>query len=139
MTQAAVAVVQAYYDALAQGDIEGLFAVLAADAVLEEAASLPYAGVYEGHGAWREFATVFNQVWQDPAIAVESIADAGDYVIGLARLRAKSRHTGQTIDMPLAEFFFLEAGKIKKLLPFYWDTAAVVRAIAPITNDPASH
>ncbi len=42
----AIEVVRAYYDALERGDLEAMLAVIADDAVLEEAASLPYAGVY---------------------------------------------------------------------------------------------
>ncbi len=52
-------------------------------------------------------------------ITVNSIADAGAYAIGLAHLRAKSRRTGQSIEMPLAELFWVVDGKIVRLLPFY--------------------
>ncbi|MFH7030823.1 MAG: nuclear transport factor 2 family protein [Heteroscytonema crispum UTEX LB 1556] len=123
-------VVQAYYDALATGDMQGLLAVVAEDIVLEEASSLPYAGVYKGYAGWQEFGAAFNNVWQDAVIKVDSINDAGDYIVGLARLSAKSRNTGKSIEMPLAEFFWVADGKITRLLPFYWDTAAVVNAIA---------
>lgn len=128
--QAALEVVQAYYDALQRSDLEGLLAVAADDIVLEEASSLPYAGVYRGHTGWQDFGAAFTAVWQDPVITVDSIADAGDYVVGLARLSAKSRRTGKSIEMPLAEFFWVADGKIKRLLPFYWDTAAVLKTIS---------
>jgi ketosteroid isomerase-like protein len=55
MSQDALLVVQNYYDALARGDNEGLLAVAASDTVLEEASSLPYAGIYKGHKGWMEF------------------------------------------------------------------------------------
>ncbi len=122
-------VVQAYYDALARGDLEGVLAVIADDAVLEEPASLPYAGIHRGHKAWLNFGAAFNTVWQDPVIDVDSIADAGAYVVGLAHLRAKSRRTGKSIEMPLAELFWVADGKITRLLPFYWDTAAALHAL----------
>ncbi len=31
--------------------------------------------------------------------------------------------------MPLAELFYVADGKIKRLVPFYWDTAAVLRVL----------
>ncbi len=125
----ALEVVQAYYDALQRGDMDTLLAIAAENIVLEEASSLPYAGIYKGHAGWQEFGAAFNAVWQDPVITVDSIADAGAYVIGLARLSAKSRRTGKSIEMPLAEFFWVAEGKITRLLPFYWDTAAVLSTI----------
>jgi ketosteroid isomerase-like protein len=65
MSQNAVFVVQKYYNALAKGDMEQLIAIAASDIVLEEASSLPYAGVYKGHQGWMEFGRAFNHVWQD--------------------------------------------------------------------------
>ncbi|MBW4511942.1 MAG: nuclear transport factor 2 family protein [Scytonematopsis contorta HA4267-MV1] len=129
MSQDAVLVVKKYYDALAKGDMEQLLAVAAADIILEEASSLPYAGIYQGHQGWMEFGAAFNTVWQDAAITVDSINDAGHYVIGLARLSAKSRSTLKSIEMPLAELFWVVDGKIKRLIPFYWDTAAVLKVL----------
>lgn len=129
MSLNALSIVQTYYAALARGDMEQLIAIAADDIVLEEASSLPYAGVYKGHQGWMEFGTAFNQVWQDAVIKVDSINDAGDYVVGLAHLSAKSRSTSKSIEMPLAEFFWITDGKIKRLVPFYWDTAAVLKAL----------
>ena len=128
-TQTPVETVQAYYTALENGDFNGVLAVVAEDGVLEEPASLPYTGTYRGRADWRRFGERFNTVWQDPMITVESIADAGEFVIGLARLQATARQTKRTIDMPLAELFWVKDGKITKLLPFYWDTAAAVNAM----------
>jgi ketosteroid isomerase-like protein len=124
-----VEVVQAFYNAMERGDLEGMLAVVDSDAVLEEANSLPYAGVYRGHAAWRNLSAEFHAMWQDSVTTVDSIADAGPYVVSLIRWRAKSRHTGRTIEIPLAEFFWVVDGKITRLLPFYWDTAAVLRVI----------
>jgi uncharacterized protein len=129
MSQNALSVVQTYYEALARGNMEQLIAIIADDIVLEEASSLPYAGIYKGHQGWMEFGTAFNTVWQDATITVDSINDAGDYVVGLARLSAKSRSTLKSIEMPLAEFFWIADGKIKRLVPFYWDTASVLKAL----------
>ncbi|MEO0535804.1 MAG: hypothetical protein AAF215_18270 [Cyanobacteria bacterium P01_A01_bin.123] len=51
--QTAVETVQAYDTALTHGDLDGVLAVVATDAVLEEPDSLPYAGTYRGHEDWR--------------------------------------------------------------------------------------
>jgi uncharacterized protein len=124
-----VEVVQAFYSAMQRGDVEGMLAVVDSDAVLEEANSLPYAGVYRGHAAWRNLSAEFYATWQDSVNTIDSIADVGPYVVSLIRWRATSRHTGRTIEIPLAEFFWVVEGKITRLLPFYWDTAAVLRVI----------
>ncbi len=129
MTQTAVEIVHAYYDALEHGDMTTLLAIASEQILVEGATSLPYAGKCQGRIAWVQFAEKFQQVWDNPVFAIENIHETGDCVVGLARLKATSKKTKKMIDMPMAEFFWIEDGKISRLLPFYWDTAAVIQAI----------
>lgn len=130
MTQTAVEVVYAYYDALQHGDMTTLLAIASDNIILEEATSLPYAGKYQGRVEWVKFAEKFQQVWENPTFIIENINESSEYVVGLTRLKAKSKVTAKIIDMAIAEFFWIEHGKINRLLPFYWDTAAIVKAIS---------
>lgn len=130
MTQTAVEIVHAYYDALQHGDMTTLLAIASEDIVLDGASSLPYAGKLQGRLGWTQFAQKFQQVWENPIISIENINEASEFVVGLARLQAKSKLTLKAIDMPIADFFWIENGKIQRLLPFYWDTAAIVQAMS---------
>jgi ketosteroid isomerase-like protein len=57
----------------------------------------------------------------------ESLFDAGDFVVNRTLGEFVSRKTGESIELPVVEFYWLEDGKIVEILPFYWDTNAVAR------------
>ncbi len=123
-----VDVVNAMYAAANRGDMAGVTDAYAEDVVIEEAASLPFGGVYHGHDGFKAFIDAFTGSWEHFSNADLQVLDAGDTVIGLSRLQARSKR-GVDVDVPLAEFFRVKDGRIVELKPFYFDGEAITRAI----------
>ena len=65
-------------------------------------------------------------------MAVEALEIAGDPERALlaCRLRLTARRTGTVIEQPFAERLRFKDGKLIEGTPFYFDTAALVEALA---------
>jgi len=123
-----VDVVKAMYAAASAGDMAGVTGSYAPDIVIEEAASLPFGGVYRGLEGFSAFLQAFTGCWEHFTNADLQILDAGETVVGMSRLQARSK-SGVEVDVPLAEFFRVRDGKIVELRPFYFDGDAIIQAI----------
>lgn len=98
--------------------------------VSHQAESLPYGGNYHGHDGFKQFATKLGATWQQQFTAVEEFIDAGDKVIVRERLKAQAKGNGKEINVPVIEIFTVRDEKIVGIEVFYWDTAAVLQALA---------
>ncbi len=54
---------------------------------------------------------------------------AGDTVVILCRLVTRSRTTGQTLDLPMAQEVRVEDGRIIEFRPYYWNVPAYRAAV----------
>ena len=71
MSQENVELVRRGYEALARGDFDALFQVLAPDVEMRDAANFPEAGVYKGHQGVLDFLSQQAPVWDDFQILPE--------------------------------------------------------------------
>lgn len=106
-----VAVVQAYYDALATKDIETLFSLLAPDCVITQDPAVPWGGRYEGLDEFVRFGTALRECI-DSQVEMGALfaADGGVYQYG--RTRGVVRRSGTAFDIAEVHRFTVRDGKI---------------------------
>lgn len=102
------------YAAFARGDIPGFLAMMDANVVWHEAASLPYGGTYRGPDAILQNIFVpLGGDWDQFSATPERVIGDGAEVAVLGRYRAISKHNGKRLDVPFVHVFtFDDAGKI---------------------------
>lgn len=123
-----VEVIEAFYAALRQSDYDQVETLLEQDFTLHQSESLPYGGLYHGvEGVQASFKTFFGVWRQFRSEEVEYLELDAERVLALSRIRATT-HTGEEIDMPMAQLFRVKGQKLAEAHPFYWDTAEIVRA-----------
>ena len=128
MSKQNLAIVKKLYDAAQQGDMDTILSLISPEFVMYEADGLPFAGTYHGSEGFSQFVEAFANTWSEFSNTELEVLDANPYVIGLSKLRATGKRSGETIEVPLAEFFRVEGDHIVELRPFYFDGAAVARA-----------
>ncbi len=92
-----------------------------------EAASLPYAGEYEGvDGFLRLVRRVFT-TFADINVAIQDYIAEGEHVVVLATMSGKRKKDGESFEMPITEIWQVLDGRIMEIRPFYFDTQEVNR------------
>lgn len=91
------------------------------------AASHPYAGVYRGVTGFQElFRKVFRETYDHFEPKINEFTEGPQSVVTICTVTVKGKKTGKTIDMPLAEVFRFEDGKLRSITPHYLDTKVLV-------------
>ncbi len=122
-------VVRAYF-AAAHQDEAALLATVATDGFIDVPASLPYGGLHRGHDGFRAALAGFAAAWRNVRSMELSYALSGGQVVSLSRMTATAVPTGRPVDMRVAETFRVIGGKIAEVRPYYFDTAALLQALA---------
>ena len=125
-----VDIIRKLYETTKEGDIDYAKSVLHPEVVLYENESLPYRGVHRGLQGFLKVVEIAMGTWKDLQIEPKQFLDAGEYVIVMVRLIWTNQKTGEPTETDLAEFWKFEDGKIIEILPFYWDTAAMLKPLA---------
>lgn len=115
-------IVLAFLDASVRGDEQAMRDLLHPDVRIIEAASLPYGGVAEGPDGFLDLIKRVFKTWEDTEVSVQQVLGDGDRVVLLAEMTGRSRTTGEAFQMPIAEIWLLENGRIKEVQPYYFDT-----------------
>jgi hypothetical protein len=131
-----------WYGHLSRGRLAEAAELMHEDVVLYEAASLPFDGevnaegmrevrgrdnfltwvATSGPGQWKGFGYRMNEVLP--------VGTGGDRVVTLINLFG-TRHDGVPFNIPVAEFSWWEDGRIVKVMPYYFDTAALLPEHTP--------
>lgn len=126
---AAQAVVQAFYDALAQGDVPAVLGQLAADVQWTEAERFPYFS-----GTWTGPQAVLDKLlkplatdWADFSARPSEFIVDGERVVALGAYAGTYRRTGRSMNSPFAHVWSVRDGKIASF-SMYTDTAKVLEA-----------
>jgi ketosteroid isomerase-like protein len=121
--------VLAFYDALAPGHREPLFALQSAHVVYELPEGMPAgAGRFEGMlDVLDRFLPDFYAAFDARFVPEETIAE-GDRVVVLGRLKGKTRQGGVPIDVPFAHVWTVADHVLTRLRGFI-DTATLARAL----------
>lgn len=130
MTDNSIGVVKTFYEALAVGNMEALFAGFAPVIDWREADGFPYAdgNPYTTPAAVAEgvLARIVAD-WDGFAVNVDRYVGDGDRVVMLGRYSGTYRATGKTLDVPVAHAWTVKEGQIVAFQQ-YVDTLLVERA-----------
>jgi hypothetical protein len=123
------AVVDAWYDAALRGDLAAITALLDPDVVIHEADSLPYGGEHVGRDAVLALlGTLFAGVDRE-AVVIEQIMCNDVAAAAMLQVPFKAPD-GTNAVVLVCETFEIRAGQIARVRPYYFDTAALLAAMA---------
>jgi ketosteroid isomerase-like protein len=102
------------------------------DVRLHQADALPYGGTWCGHDGMERFFLAMAQTWASfVMVDQEFLVDDGPAVIR-TQVDATARATGRSLSFPIQQTVAVRDGRIIEVRPFYWDTAAIAAACAPV-------
>jgi ketosteroid isomerase-like protein len=128
--QANRALVRHAYDLFAEGRIDDFVAMLHDDFAIHEVDSLPYGGVHRGRAGFAALmAELSGKWWQSINFDVEMIAPDGDRVIAYGVMTLIGLTTGRSVQMPAAELWTLNDGRVRELRILYGDVALANEAM----------
>jgi uncharacterized protein len=105
-------------------------AVLHPECVMRQPNSLPYGGIWEGHGGFEQWLIEFGAVWQSLTVTDPRFFPSGDDVILVrSTVHATARANGNAVTWPLLQMITVKDGLIREIQPFHWDTAAICEAL----------
>ncbi|HEX8446934.1 MAG TPA: nuclear transport factor 2 family protein [Sphingomonas sp.] len=116
------------YALSAAGDWAAVRDMLDDDFCATEAPGLPYAGTFRGKDGLRALFVLVMGMMAIEAMDLIEMTAGGDWVIVLVTMRA--RDADGPFDIELAEATRYRDGRVIELKPFYFDPAAVHRAVA---------
>jgi ketosteroid isomerase-like protein len=122
------------YEALNRLGPEGVFPFMDADVETVESPEFADTGSFHGHDGFarvhKQFTDQFDEFYVEP----EEFIDAGDKVVGCARLRGKGKLSGIDIDLLAYHVMTVNAGKIVRLDVFL--DRAQAMAAAGLEREP---
>jgi uncharacterized protein len=119
---------QAY---LLTGNFGELRSLFAPDAVIYQAAGLPYGGEHRGHGALERLFSIVRETWQKIETLETRSLIVGDEGAIWERLRFTSRRTGKVLTTEVFILVTVRDGVMVEARPFYLDTLAVREVTIP--------
>jgi hypothetical protein len=124
LTEANRRLMQALYDAVSAGDLDGVFSRLADDVVIREPAFLPYGGEYRGKELFGELVGKIAKTYDMTQIRADYLVADGERVIGV--LRMPDLVTGE--DVLVAEESVIRDGKVVQMTVFVHDAQSLISA-----------
>jgi ketosteroid isomerase-like protein len=116
---------------LLTGNFDELRKLFAPDAVIYQAAGLPYGGEHRGHAALENAFSIVRDTWQQIETLETRSLIIGDEGAIWERVRFTSRRTGKVLTTEVFILVTVRDGIIVEARPFYLDTLAVREAITP--------
>ena len=107
----------------------GVTEVLDPEVVLHQTPDLPWGGDYHGHAGYEAWARKMSEAFDQLAVKDTQMLTAGDTLVILCRLVTRSRRSGQTLDLPMAQVVRVKGGRIIEFRPFYWNVPAYRSAV----------
>ncbi len=117
----------AYMDAGGGGEgasFADMAATLDPDVVLHQSPDLPWGGEFHGHAGYEDWARKMSRAFDRLAVEDACFFTNGDTVVITCRLVTRSRMSGETLDLPMAQLVRVRDGRIVEFRPFYWNVPA---------------
>lgn len=130
------AVVEAAYEAFAQGDMDRFADLMAPDIVWNEAEGNPYADLNPYEGPEAVMSGLFSRLaaeWESVTVTPNEYVVDGDRVVVFGRYDEVFKATGEHLDIPFVHSWTLEHGQLAGFQQ-YTDTAALVAAMSRVPN-----
>ncbi len=102
----------------------GMAATLDPDVVLHQSPDLPWGGEFHGHAGYEEWARQMSRAFDQLAVKDAHLFADGDIVVITCRLVTRSRASGETLDLPMAQVVRVRDDRIVEFRPFYWNVPA---------------
>lgn len=99
------------------------------DVVVFEPDSLPYGGEWRGHDGFERLLSAMQETWSSISAQDAHYVVDGETVIVLVTMVAEAAGTKRIARNAISELVRFRDGLISEVRPFYWDTAAVNRAL----------
>ena len=117
-----LAIQQRFVTAVFAGDVATLTELCAPDFVLEQAASMPYAGSYHGAEGFLKFLGIFGETLEIEKLETTRIyqADDPDWLVCEFDLRGVVKATGQTYETTMLERWQFRGGRVVRVKPHYF-------------------
>lgn len=118
------------YALAAAGNLEAIRPMLAADFTFVEADDLVIGGTYAGFEGYQAIWGKVAGLWSSVASRVLDLAVSASNAVGLMELEVVSVRDGKTYVLEVAELFeFADDLQLKRIKPFYFDTAQANRSM----------
>ena len=128
-TSANVETIQRLYQALSQGDVQGMAAVCTAEVRWEITPGFPHSATFVGlEAVFNDFFVPVMEEFEDWRTVPETFLDAGDDVIALGHYHSRAKATGRYMTAGFAHVWSLDDGKAARLR-HYADTVQLYRAL----------
>ena len=117
----------AYMDAggaAAGASFAAMAATLDPHVVLHQSPDLPWGGEFHGHAGYEEWAAQMSRAFDRLEVRDSRFFTDGDTVVITCRLVTRSRMTGETLDLPMAQVVRVRDDRIVEFRPFYWNVPA---------------
>jgi uncharacterized protein len=112
MSDANIAVLRAFYEALNRGDWDAAKTQLSPDFEWEPDRRHPSAGVYRGPEGMRRFLEEMDAPFDRTVIEAEDILASGDKLVGLLRIRRRPRGSSAEVDIRIGEVWTVRDGQL---------------------------
>lgn len=129
-------IVRRMYELGAAGDLAGVAELCTPDYRLTQSPAHPVPGSWTGRAANDAAGRVFEAVGVNDIDVEEVIADGAHRVIALVQAHGVDGQ-GEPWQMPVAECFWIEDGKVSDIRPFYWDLD-LLRQVALSRESPTA-
>ena len=107
----------------------GMAATLDPEVVLHQSPDLPWGGEFHGHAGYEDWARQMSRAFDRLEVKDARFLTDGDTVVITCRLVTRSRGTGETLDLPMAQVVRVRGGRIVEFRPFYWTVPAYCEAV----------
>lgn len=125
MSTSSKAIVRQFLEAAQAGDTATTEQLLHPDVRVIEADSLPFGGIVTGVDGFSRLVRQVFTTFAETAVTVQEYLADGDSVVVLATMTGKSKASGESFLMPIAEIWRLREGRIVEIQPFYHDTQKI--------------
>jgi ketosteroid isomerase-like protein len=88
----------------------------------------PEQQVYEGAAGASRFLEDWTAAWDDWEFVIDALYDAGDRVVAIAHQNGRSKLTGLSVEMSLAQIWTMRDGKQARM-DMYSDPVAALHAV----------
>jgi ketosteroid isomerase-like protein len=128
-TSSNVETIRRLYQALSQGDAQGMAAVCTAEVRWEITPGFPHSAAFVGlEAVFHDFFAPLMQEFESWRTVPETFLDAGDDVIALGHYHSRAKATGKDMTAGFAHVWSLDDGKAARLR-HYADTVQLARAL----------
>ena len=110
----------------------GLAATLDPEVVLHQSPDLPWGGEFHGHAGYEEWARQMSRAFDRLAVKDVRFFTDEDTVIITCRLVTRSRASGETLDLPMAQVVRVRGERIAEFRPFYWNVPAYRETVGSV-------